>query len=100
MNSIIDARYPVSQWNIYGAQASDGDNWPDDNKHCVEVMSSLLPKLQYYAYIEITTAGDRSLWQSYQLVQAAHPEVFAMRHIKGAEDIYPVFHELFRKQTA
>ncbi|GAK87866.1 hypothetical protein JCM19238_5476 [Vibrio ponticus] len=27
MNEIVSDRYPVGQWNIYAAQASDGDNW-------------------------------------------------------------------------
>ncbi len=31
MNEIIEARYPLGEWNIYGAQASDGDNWADDS---------------------------------------------------------------------
>jgi uncharacterized sporulation protein YeaH/YhbH (DUF444 family) len=96
MKSIIEARYPLADWNIYGAQASDGDNWPDDNQRCVGLMETLLPMLQYYAYIEITSAGDRTLWKTYQQVQAAHPEAFAMRHITGPADIYPVFHELSR----
>ena len=24
-------RYPAGQWNLYVAQASDGDNWDDDS---------------------------------------------------------------------
>ena len=31
MNDIINERYPANQWNIYAAQASDGDNWADDS---------------------------------------------------------------------
>jgi uncharacterized protein len=30
---------------------------------------------------------------------AAHPH-FAMQEIDGADDIYPVFRELFKRQTA
>ncbi|MEZ5528800.1 MAG: YeaH/YhbH family protein [Porticoccaceae bacterium] len=99
MNTIIEARYPVSEWNIYGAQASDGDNWPEDAQRCVTQISRLLPLTQYYAYIEITDQGDKPLWETYLDIQQHHPESFAMQHIKGPEDIYPVFHELFRKQT-
>ncbi len=97
---IIEARYPLSEWNIYVAQASDGDNWLEDNARCAELLGKLLPVLQYYSYVEISQQGERPLWQTYQRVQDANPEVFAMRQIQGPADIYPVFRELFRKRTA
>jgi len=56
--------------------------------------------MQYYAYVEISPQGERPLWQSYQQVCESHPDTFAMRRIQGAADIYPVFKELFRNQTA
>lgn len=97
MTNIIDKRYPVTEWNIYCSQASDGDNWPEDDARCVELLNSILPSLQYYAYVEITDRGPKSLWKTYQPLQQQHPETFAMQTISGPEDIYPVFHELFRK---
>jgi len=100
MKAIIEARYPTSEWNIYGAQASDGDNWPDDAGPTLELIHQLMPLCQYYAYVEITTAGDKPLWQTYLQMEEEWPGVFAMQHITGASDIYPVFHELFRKQSA
>ncbi|MFV0275755.1 MAG: YeaH/YhbH family protein [Parahaliea sp.] len=100
MKAIIEARYPSSEWNIYGAQASDGDNWPDDAQRCLKLIGEVLPLCQYYAYVEITDAGDKPLWNTYATVAGQWQEVFAMRHITGPGDIYPVFHELFRKQSA
>ena len=32
MNNVIQNRYPSDSWNIYAAQASDGDNWNADWK--------------------------------------------------------------------
>jgi uncharacterized sporulation protein YeaH/YhbH (DUF444 family) len=100
MKTVIEARYPVSEWNIYGAQASDGDNWPDDATRCVDLINQVLPLCQYYAYVEITQAGDKPLWQTYLHLQSEWPESFAMQHITGPSDIYPVFQQLFRKQSA
>ena len=54
MHEIIEERYPLGEWNIYGAQASDGDNWADDSPRCKVTRKQLLPYCQYYAYIEIT----------------------------------------------
>lgn len=103
MKTIIDARYPIKDWNIYGAQASDGDNWPEDGSRCMSLIQKLLPLTQYYAYIEITDQGNKPLWETYSKFlkdQFSDSEgAFAMQHIKGTEDIYPVFHDLFRKQT-
>lgn len=94
---IIEERYPLDQWNIYAAQASDGDNWADDSGKCQDLLDLLLPKLQYFAYVEIAKR-DNVLWQSYLSVEAEHSDNFAMQHITGPEDIYPVLRNLFRKK--
>ncbi len=96
---VIDERYPTSEWNIYAAQASDGDNWPDDSARCKQLLDNLLPKLQYFAYVEIAQR-DNVLWKSYLSIEAEHSDTFAMQHITSAADIYPVLRELFRKQDA
>jgi uncharacterized sporulation protein YeaH/YhbH (DUF444 family) len=95
---IIRDRYPTNAWNIYCAQASDGDNWPDDSPGCREMLATeLLPLMQYFAYIEITPASHQRLWQEYETVKENHAN-FAMQQIDGAADIYPVFRKLFARQ--
>lgn len=101
MSNIIEARYSPEEWNIYGAQASDGDNWEDDSASCKDLMiNSVLPYCQYYSYIEITPRSHQSLWHTYEEVLGACPDQFAMQHIVSAADIYPVFRELFHKKVA
>jgi uncharacterized sporulation protein YeaH/YhbH (DUF444 family) len=101
MKSIIEDRYSPNEWNIYGAQASDGDNWGDDSASCKELMSDqLLPLCQYYSYIEITPHDHQALWRTYEEVHEAYPDKFSLQHIIGVEDIYPVFRELFHKKVA
>lgn len=100
MDEIITERYSPAEWNIYGAQASDGDNWNDDSSVCRELMvQKILPKSQYFSYIEITPRQHQALWEEYALVAASQPEAFAMQQIKSVSDIYPVFRELFQKKT-
>jgi len=100
MQSIISQRYPSSLWNIYGAQASDGDNWTDDSPRCRELLASqLLPRCQYFAYIEITEGAPQNLWAEYQQLQSTHAGRFAMQHIATLADIYPVFRELFKRRA-
>ncbi len=101
MQNIIEERYSPQEWNIYGAQASDGDNWGDDSENCRDIMvEQLLPVCQYFSYIEITPNEHQSLWRTYEEVKSMFPESFALQHIVGAEDIYPVFRELFHKKVA
>jgi len=100
MNEIVEKRYNPAQWNIYAAQASDGDNWADDSPKCTKIMSEkILPMVRYYSYIEITKRSHQSLWREYERL-ASYSDNFALQHIRGAEDIYPMFRELFKKQAA
>jgi uncharacterized protein len=99
MYKIISDRYPSSQWNIYGAQASDGDNWDNDSPRCRDLLSnSILPLTQYFSYIEITEGEPQNLWHEYSKLEALHPDGFAMRRIATAADIYPVFRDLFKQR--
>ncbi len=96
---IIKQRYPPTDWNIYAAQASDGDNWNDDSPLCEQILAKdLLPQLRYYAYVEITRRDHQGLWEHYENLLDKYDN-FAMQHIREHNDIYPVFREFFRKQT-
>jgi len=101
MRDIIQERYPTSEWNLYAAQASDGDNWTDDSPVCRDLLvNSIMPFLQYYAYIEInedTPIGN--LWAEYENVSATCPN-FAMQKLTKISEIYPVFKKLFEKSSA
>ena len=99
MQEIIVSRYAAASWNIYAAQASDGENWENDSPQCGTLLDeSIVPKVRYYAYIEISAEEPQNLWFEYRKVESRHPGIFAMRRISDLPDIYPVFHDLFRKQ--
>lgn len=99
MDEVIQERYDPAQWNIYAAQASDGDNWADDSPLCHQLLAQkILPMVRYYSYIEITRRAHQTLWREYEVLQERFDN-FAMQHIREQEDIYPVFRELFHKQT-
>ncbi|WP_374354868.1 YeaH/YhbH family protein [Chitinimonas sp.] len=97
VDKIIGERFPTNDWNIYIAQASDGDNWDSDSVICKDILlGKVLPLVQYYAYIEITEGEPQNLWMEYQKIAAACGH-FAMRKIQSQADIYPVFRDLFKK---
>ena len=99
MEEIIKARYDPSQWNIYGAQASDGDNWHHDSGRCRELLADkILPLCRYYAYVQVAEE-EQNLWEEYtQLLEGQRH--FAMRKATSASQIYPVFRDLFKKEGA
>jgi hypothetical protein len=105
MQEVLAERYSSDQWNIYAAQASDGENYSGDSERCVKLLTeSLMPLCQYYAYVEILDERESEifqdesrgaeLWRSYLRVKEAWPN-FAMKRICRPSDIYPVFRELF-----
>jgi uncharacterized sporulation protein YeaH/YhbH (DUF444 family) len=101
MKKIVAERYPTDSWNIYAAQASDGENWQDDSPKCHELLvKRLLPLVQYFAYIEISSREGSDLWQTYAPLPTRFPNRFAMHRVAEASDIYPVFRELFERKPS
>jgi len=107
MQKIIKNRYPPEDWNIYAAQASDGDNLNSDNAHCQRILSrDILPICQYFAYVEVWDSHEAELfsddsnitrlWQAYEELKSLHQN-FALKRVTKAEDIFPVLHDLFAK---
>jgi uncharacterized sporulation protein YeaH/YhbH (DUF444 family) len=98
LNKVISERYSSGDWNSYVAQASDGDNWDNDSVLCKQILTSaIMPRVQYYTYVEITDGPPQNLWEQYSEVATTHAN-FAMQKIVTPADIYPVFRELFKKQ--
>lgn len=101
MREIVCDRYPSGQWNVYGAQTSDGDAFGVDPERSREFLEQkLLPLTRYYAYIEV---NDRELQRqsalasTYQRIDTQH---FAMTAAYEHRDIYPVFRELFSTDSS
>lgn len=100
MMRVVRERYPVEDWNIYAAQASDGHNFDDDMDRCVALLQNeILPICQYYAYVEVVPESQIApmqsvAWSGYSELSGGHPH-FAMRRVSSPGEIYPVFRELF-----
>lgn len=102
MRRVLDERYPLDDWNVYAAQASDGHNFSDDMASCMGLLAEMIPLCQYYAYVEVTDDSgfaDRfssPLWTGYGRLVDQFPN-FAMRRVSSPEEIFAVFHELFAR---
>jgi len=110
MNRVVKERFPIDQWNIYAAQASDGDNTASDNDKSHNLLIHMLPYIQYMTYIECTRSQENfppgfvrresDLWQMMKGIVAEHPNKVAMRAIGHKDQLIEVFRSLFRKKVA
>ncbi len=103
MKDVISARYPLHQWNVFGCQISDGDNWATDNSEAMDLMRKyILPQSQYFAYVEVDQyrdGGDSDLWPVYENLKAEFRN-FEMATVRDVTEIYPIFRSLFEKRDA
>jgi uncharacterized protein len=105
MNIIVKSRYRPADWNIYAAQASDGDNSYSDGDVVSRLLTEMiLPVTQFFAYLEVGEAGshsfdvsDSSLWTLYQRLRAEGATLSA-RKVSDRSQIFPVFHDLFHRR--
>ena len=105
MHEIVVSRYRPADWNIYAAQASDGDNSISDGDAVSRLLTEkVLPVSQFFAYLEVGEAGgstfempDSSLWTLYQRLRADGASL-STRKVNDRSEIFPVFHDLFQRR--
>src|SRR5882757_8787922 len=105
MHEIVRSRFRPADWNIYAAQASDGDNSSSDGHAVSRLLTEMiLPVSQFFAYLEVGEAGgstfdmpDSSLWTLYQRLRADGVPL-SMRKVSDRSEIFPVFHDLFHRR--
>lgn len=109
MHEIIEKEYD-SSWNIYCCHASDGDNYAEDTYNCIDKLQTrILPKLQYYAYIQVMNESDmfisalstysrKELWTILNYVEDRFPSTIGKGLVTSIAQIWPVFQKLFEKE--
>ena len=99
MNEIIAARFPASHYNIFGAQASDGDSFGGDStESSAYLLSQLLPSARYFVYAEVgdrPAHGSTNLWAAYRAIESDH---FNMATVSARNEVYPALAKLFQKE--
>jgi uncharacterized sporulation protein YeaH/YhbH (DUF444 family) len=100
MAKIIRERYSEN-WNIYAAQASDGDVWDkSDAEDCAKILDlDILNKVQYMIYIEICRNIEGDLWNNYKVLSNKRRN-FEIGKINEVSEIWKVFQDFFKKKTA
>jgi uncharacterized sporulation protein YeaH/YhbH (DUF444 family) len=105
MLRIIKERYPVNEWNLYMAQASDGDNTDSDNTWCTMKLGAMLPWLQYVTYVEVGRPAHgeyahrpSNLWTMMDGLQQVHPNL-ALRKLNDQAQVIETFRSLFQTKA-
>lgn len=98
MDKIITERYSSGDYNIYGSIVTDGDDWMDDIPQLKTTFNRILPKCQYFPYVEVDKSKHKrsDLWPVIEEVSKSHKQLTGTK-VHDDEDIYPVFRELFEK---
>lgn len=103
IQQIIKDRYPIDSWNIYGIQATDGDNAEDDNDSFIGGLETLLPSFQYYVYVEINEPYESmnlfkptALFSILQEFGKSKPNLNIIR-IQNMDDVVRAFIGVFSK---
>lgn len=99
MNRIIEEKYS-KDWNIYAAQASDGDTWDkSDADNCYKILdTNILNKVQYMVYIEVCRTNDGDLWNNYNSLSGKRDN-FEIGKISEVGQIWNVFQDFFKKKS-
>lgn len=108
MLRVQQERFPPAQFNIYVAQASDGDNLHADAGEVAELMSRILQRVRYFAYVETAEEEDSrfgtgrsletSLWGTYRAIVEGGAPQLAMRKLAEPAEVWSVFADLFRRE--
>jgi uncharacterized sporulation protein YeaH/YhbH (DUF444 family) len=95
---IVEADHPVSDWNTYVLHFSDGDNWGEDNRHCIATLrDALLPKCNLFGYGQVESPyGSGEFIRELEEAFEETPNV-ALSEIRNKEGIYDSIKEFLGK---
>ena len=86
---LIDSTFPVSDWNIYCFQFSDGDNWGDDNRQAFELLNEkLLPAANLFCYGQVESPYGSGDFIEALRKQFGENDKLALSEIADKEGIY------------
>jgi uncharacterized sporulation protein YeaH/YhbH (DUF444 family) len=90
----VALRYPASHWNVYLAQASDGDAFGDDGTRSAQFLASTLrERLRFAVFLGVGSDENSTLARSYRAI--ADAGYLSMAHAANRDLVYPAFRALF-----
>jgi uncharacterized sporulation protein YeaH/YhbH (DUF444 family) len=89
VRDILKDEFPSDDWNIYVFQFSDGDNWGEDNRLCLEILEGdLLPVCNAFCYGQVESPyGSGEFLKELRVIQDKHDNLI-LSEIENKEAIY------------
>ena len=89
-SDLIAKEFPVADWNIYCFQFSDGDNWGEDNKSCMDILNeTILPACNLFCYGQVDSPyGSGDYIKSLGKVFGSDHEKMILSEIANRDGIY------------
>jgi len=89
VQQLIETDYPAEDWNLYCFQFSDGDNWGEDNRACLEILrEKLIPVCNLFCYGQVESPyGSGDFIKELQKIEGEY-ENLILSKIENKEAIY------------
>jgi hypothetical protein len=87
---LLERHYDPEQWNIYGFQFSDGDNWGEDNRQALHLLRDrLLPVCNLFCYGQVESPyGSGEFIRALEATFGKHHEKLVLSEIEDKEAIF------------
>jgi sporulation protein YhbH len=91
--------FPVSEWNIYCFQFSDGDNWGEDNERSLQILrETLLPQANLFCYGQVESPyGSGEYLRALEQAFVDGNEKLVCAEIENQEGIYDCIKQFLGK---
>ena len=89
-HDLIHKQFPVSEWNVYCFQFSDGDNWGEDNKQSLSILrDDILPCCNLFCYGQVESPyGSGEYIRSLKEAFGQDEERLILSEIENKDAIY------------
>lgn len=87
---LIESEFPVSEWNIYCFQFSDGDNWGEDNRQSLALLDEkIVPASNLFCYGQVESPyGSGDFIRSLESKFGTKHEKVILSEIANRDGIY------------
>ena len=87
---LMQSQFPVSEWNIYCFQFSDGDNWGEDNRESLSLLKEkIIPVCNLFCYGQVESPyGSGDYIHSLESHFGEEHETLVLSEIANKDAIY------------
>lgn len=87
---LVTRQFPAADWNLYAFQFSDGDNWGEDNRQAIGLLTEqILPAVNLFCYGQVVSPyGSGEYLRSLEKAFGAEHEKLVLSEIEDQDAIF------------